>query len=196
MNKMYFSVVGSMGFVLSIGSKRLSYNKVVIVFILDYLLIYHFGIILKAVHGFLVYNIFLKKVDFWFCFQKFVGDHISKIFVQLVKYKCKIISGEYNPVILIIFCFKIQEMFNTHSHTMILAWISPIPPWLLVRSIVFLATGFFRRNCQICLKICVSNCCFIGFRMGKKLLKKVTLVRVTVFKSIAFPLKKRRFRDS
>ena len=196
MNKMYFSIVGSMGFVLSIGSKRLSYNKVVIAFILDYLLIYHFGIILKAVHGFLVYNIFLKKVDFWFCFQKFVGDHISKIFVQLVKFQCKIISGEYNPCFFVIFFFKIQEMFNTHSHTMILAWISPIPPWLLGRSVVFLAIGSFRRNCQICLMICVSDCRFIGFRMGETLLKKVTLVRVIVFKSIAFPLKKRCFRDS
>ena len=76
-----------------------------------------------------------------------------------------------------------------------LVWIRPIPPWFFRRKSVALAMGSFLENCHKCLNIRVSSFCCIEVGIGNTLLRKVTLEKISVFKSIAFPLKDRCLRE-
>lgn len=76
-----------------------------------------------------------------------------------------------------------------------LVWIRPIPPRFFGRKSVALAMGSFLENCHTCLNMCVSSCCCIGLGIGNTLLRKVTLERISVFKSIAFLLKNMCLRE-
>ena len=76
----------------------LYYDKIIVIFVLDYLFIYFFGIILEVEYGLLFfgvcYNDLVIEFDLWlFSFYSFVRDHISKIFVLLVKCQGKIIPS-------------------------------------------------------------------------------------------------------
>ena len=70
-----------------------------------------------------------------------------------------------------------------------LGWINPSPPWFFGRKSVVLAIGSLLENCYMCLNICDSIFCCMIFGIGKTLLRKVTLERIMVVGSIAFPLK-------
>ena len=66
----------------------------------------------------------------------------------------------------------------------------PNPLWIFGRKIVFLAMSSLLENCQICLKIYASSCCWISFGIGNIFLRKVVLDRTSVYNMIAFPSKK------
>ena len=76
-----------------------------------------------------------------------------------------------------------------------LGCIKPIPPWFFGKKSALLAMGSLLENCQVCLKMYVSSCCCIELGIGEKLLKKVTLDRSHVFKSVAFPLNEKCLLD-
>ena len=48
MSRIYFSIAVSMDYAVGIDSILIAYNKVFIIFVLDYLFVYYFTVILKV----------------------------------------------------------------------------------------------------------------------------------------------------
>ena len=88
--------------------------------------------------------------------------------------------GSYNKILCVVYKVSSREVNN-----MQFSWFSSslsLRKW----ESVFLAIGSLLGNCQICLKMFVSICCCTGVEIGNKLLRKVTLERMGVFKVLFF----------
>ena len=84
-------------------------------------------------------------------------------------------------------------MFNSHRDAIVFCWNQTYSSLVFWEEECCPGDGFFffLENCQMCLNMCVSSFYCTRLDTGKTLLRKVTLERIRVFKSMAFPLKDR-----